>query len=526
MAKSKNESINISIFSALKVSEISKVPVLIMSNPGLGKSTTVAMFAKVRGYELQLLRGNSTTAEEVLGYDVARTEADANETKHLIPSWYSRLLKNKEAGKPTLLFLDEITTANEYVQAALLHLIFERMVGDEKIPDDTLIVSAGNYSQNLSNQMNLLPPLMNRFMIFNITPDSSDLDTFLCKFRGAIASPEGCPDNFMENLYKQMKELDSQQLTLSKKVYNKAGEHIERAIMETARFLMNSGEKVLDLKVKELQGIYAQLDSKEDDDKLYGFVTLRTLNYLRDVTLATYICFGKNGITSDNYKNMIDGLCGIGISRDRSKKNSGDLKITLIGNDFYKSMVNIINDIEKMNNDCLPAYEEFFSSVLKGATILDIPKMRAITDKIIEMRSDKRLVGIDRPIDPEVIKQMCQLIKETGESLCKSKSFSSSASGSATKISDTISVEEMNGIINNWNTVSNLIKSINDLVKGSNGSTTGYKQETVDTLNLTLDNLKRVVYRLRSWKKFITSEDKALGEMIVDVNDPFADKKK
>ena len=38
MAKSQNESINISIFTALKVSEISKVPVLIMSNPGLGTS--------------------------------------------------------------------------------------------------------------------------------------------------------------------------------------------------------------------------------------------------------------------------------------------------------------------------------------------------------------------------------------------------------------------------------------------------------------------------------------------------------
>ena len=73
MAKSLNDSINVSIFTALKVSEMSKVPVLIMSNPGLGKSTTVEMFADVRGYSLILLRGNSTTAEEVMGYDVADT---------------------------------------------------------------------------------------------------------------------------------------------------------------------------------------------------------------------------------------------------------------------------------------------------------------------------------------------------------------------------------------------------------------------------------------------------------------------
>ena len=136
MAKSLNDSINVSIFTALKVSEVSKVPVLIMSNPGVGKSTSVEMYAKVRGYNLVLLRGNSTTAEEIMGYDVADTNLEEPTTKHLRPSWYTKILKEHESGGKSLLFLDEITTANEYVQAALLHLVFERKVGDEKLPED------------------------------------------------------------------------------------------------------------------------------------------------------------------------------------------------------------------------------------------------------------------------------------------------------------------------------------------------------------------------------------------------------
>lgn len=58
MTKKEQNDINVSIFCALKVSEMSKVPVLLMANPGTGKSSTVEMFSEVRGYKLILLRGN------------------------------------------------------------------------------------------------------------------------------------------------------------------------------------------------------------------------------------------------------------------------------------------------------------------------------------------------------------------------------------------------------------------------------------------------------------------------------------
>ena len=187
MAKSKNNDINAQIFYALKVSEESRVPFLFMSAPGMGKSTSVDMFAKIRGYELEVLRGNSTSESEVMGYDVVDTTPGSKSTIHLRPSWYNKVLENAANGKRTLLFLDEITTCPEHVQSALLHLIFERKVGDENIPEDTLIVSAGNYSQSLGNTFGLIPPLMNRFCIFNIVPEKEDVKSFLCRYEGAIA---------------------------------------------------------------------------------------------------------------------------------------------------------------------------------------------------------------------------------------------------------------------------------------------------------------------------------------------------
>lgn len=98
MAKKKND-INAQIFYALKVSEDSKVPFLFMSAPGMGKSTSVSMFAKLRGYKLEILRGNSTSETEVMGYDVVDVDNPENKsTIHKRPSWYDRVLKNHENG--------------------------------------------------------------------------------------------------------------------------------------------------------------------------------------------------------------------------------------------------------------------------------------------------------------------------------------------------------------------------------------------------------------------------------------------
>lgn len=504
MAKSKNDNINISIFTALKVSEISKVPVLIMSNPGLGKSTSVEMFAEVRDYHLTLLRGNSTSPEEVLGFDVFdNTIKDAKSTKHLRPTWFAEILEVAEKGGKTLLFLDEITTCHSAIQAALLHLVFERKVGSERLPEDTLIVSAGNYAQNLSNSMEMLPPLMNRFMIFNITPDHTDLDTFLCKFDGAIASSEGKIKDFMGNLKETMKKLDAQEVDIPKDQYNKIGEYIERGIKQTARALMTSGSKPVDLAITDLNGIYADA---ENETKLYGFTTFRTLNYLRDVTIASFKCFGKSGITSDNYRNMIDGLCGIGISRDPKTKN---VVKTPISKDFYDTMVNIVNDIEKMKNDKFPKYTKFFNEIVDGKKKkFEVPEMQAVINKLSELKADKDLENIERPIDPACIEKLCKLSKDSGSSITKIKVSTTD------KFLDKVPTETFIGYVSYWNTLSDLITSLQSLISDS---TKGYKDDTMSLLKNTQEDLRTSGFKLRSIRKIILQEDPSMGSLIPDI---------
>lgn len=105
------ETINESIFKALKISEFSKIPFLFIGNPGTGKTTTVEMFCKIRGYELVLLRGSQSSPEEILGFDVnSRSEDKFTDKK--FPSWYRDVKNIYNNGGKVLLFLDEITGAN------------------------------------------------------------------------------------------------------------------------------------------------------------------------------------------------------------------------------------------------------------------------------------------------------------------------------------------------------------------------------------------------------------------------------
>lgn len=513
MAK-RNNNLNLDIFTALKVAEKSNVPVLLLSNPGQGKTSSTYMFCKVRSLttgqpmDYVLLRGNSTSAEEVMGYDVSPRDVTWEKPMsaiHLRPSWFQQVLDNHEKGIRTLLFLDEITTANEFVQAALLHLIFERSCGKEKLPEDTLIVAAGNYVGNLTQggTMALLPPVMNRFMIINLLPDHNDLDIFLNKYDGAIADKDGKCKNYMDEIHKQMIAMDKQELNIPEPKLNKIGEYFERSIKETARMLMTTAKKV-DLTVTDLQGIYSDTDN--NDSKVYGFVTFRTLNYLRDVTLAFYQCFGKAGICSDIYKSAIDGLCGLGITRNSSK--DGDVVKTKIGKEFYDSINLAVNDIEKMNNDKLPEYERFFIDITDGKKEFDIPTMQAIINKLSELKNDKDLQNIERPVDPGVVEKLCELSKKTGESLTRSKLSSSE------RILDKIPSEKFINLVYTWNTVADLISSVEGLVTDGK---LNYKEKERQLIKETNEGLRTVAFKLRSIKKLILQEDKALDGMIPDV---------
>lgn len=499
-----SNSVDMSIFVSLKVAETSarvlKEPLqpLLIGGPGTGKTTAVSLFAELEGYELVMLRGNSTSPEVVHGFDVAPTDitSETQSTRHLRPVWFQTVLDNAAAGKKTLLFLDEISTSNEFVQSALMQLVLDHKCYEEMLPEDCLVVAAANYSNNLSNTMTLLAPMLNRLMVINIVLSQRDIPHFLSKYEGSLS---GKRKVFKDELRKALVAVNNQAISedhCTPEFISKVGEYIETAVRDEAMQLCN--EKLLDLGVSELKDLYSDLEGK---DKLPGFCTPRSLSMAVTMAVSSYLCFGKAGLSSDNFKNMLYGLVGMSLAYDDKK----EVKKSIIVDRFFDAINEAGNDIEKMTNDRLPEYTKFFTDIANEE--LTVANCTLLTNKINEMLADKDISKIDRPIDPVYVDAISSKISETLKKAGKADKISS-----LTDIANNLAMspETFVGRVNDWNAISRLMSVLYSTV---NDSKKKYSQQTKETMANTKQTCREYFSRLKTFRKGF-SKDPAIANMI------------
>jgi hypothetical protein len=155
------------VVSSLETAIQAGMAVMLYGTPGIGKSDMVRSVAEKLGYELVDIRVSQLDPVDIRGLPtVDRTDPKAPRTIWTLPSWWPR------KGKKTMLFFDELNSGAQAVQAACYQIFLDRALGEEKLPDDTVIVAAGN---NLTDGgvVNQMPtPLKNR--ILHIDVDVND----------------------------------------------------------------------------------------------------------------------------------------------------------------------------------------------------------------------------------------------------------------------------------------------------------------------------------------------------------------
>lgn len=151
-----------------------RVPGLMLSHAGFGKTTTVRLYSKYYDYNCVELIPSQYAADDVVGVQVF--DSDTHQLVRKAPSWFRRLKELVESnGKRTILFIDEITTCNPYIQGPLLDLIFSRSIGEEKLPENVMVVAAGNYASDLNGEFTMSSPLINRFVLLNLAREDFDI---------------------------------------------------------------------------------------------------------------------------------------------------------------------------------------------------------------------------------------------------------------------------------------------------------------------------------------------------------------
>jgi len=140
---------------ALGVAVAARVPVLLWGAPGTGKTSAIRAMSDELGWTCETVIASIREPSDFAGLPVV---ADGNVA--FAPPRWARRLADEHVG---ILFLDEISTAPPAVQAALLRVVLERVVGDLELPEGIVVIAAANPPELAADGWDLSAPLANRF---------------------------------------------------------------------------------------------------------------------------------------------------------------------------------------------------------------------------------------------------------------------------------------------------------------------------------------------------------------------------
>ena len=141
---------------ALGVAIAARVPVLLWGAPGTGKTSAIRALAEAMGWPCETVIASIREPSDFAGLPVV---GDDGRVRFAPPLWADHLAEERRG----LLFLDEISTAPPAVQAALLRVVLERVVGDVALPEEVVVVAAANPPEQSADGWDLSAPLANRF---------------------------------------------------------------------------------------------------------------------------------------------------------------------------------------------------------------------------------------------------------------------------------------------------------------------------------------------------------------------------
>ena len=156
-------------------------PVFLWGPPGIGKSELIAdLGAELGGLVIDLrlsqmeptdLRGIPYPSKDSAGGNVMAWAPPIELPSESLAAQYPIVI----------LFLDEMNSAAPSVQAAAYQLTLGRRIGTYKLPDNVVIVAAGNRESDKGVTYRMPTPLANRFVHLEVRPDFDSWFTWAVK---------------------------------------------------------------------------------------------------------------------------------------------------------------------------------------------------------------------------------------------------------------------------------------------------------------------------------------------------------
>lgn len=181
------------LLSAFKI----KRPVFLWGPPGIGKSEVVAEITESLGGHMIDLRMAQMEPTDIRGIPYFNKEAGKMDWAPPIE------LPDQELASQypiVVLFLDEMNSSPPAVQAAGYQLVLNRRVGKYVLPDNVVIVAAGNRESDRGVTYRMPKPLSNRFVHLEMRPDFPTWQTWAIQ-HGVHADVVGYLSYFKNDMY-------------------------------------------------------------------------------------------------------------------------------------------------------------------------------------------------------------------------------------------------------------------------------------------------------------------------------------
>ena len=141
-----------------------KMSFMLWGATGVGKSETVRQLAKELGAELRDVRLCQKMPTDIGG--LPALDHETRQTVFYPPAFLAPSVDKK----PVILFFDEISLAADDTKGAVLGILEERQQAKIKIPDDWIIIAAGNRPEDMANARGLGAAANRRMLHIVIEP--------------------------------------------------------------------------------------------------------------------------------------------------------------------------------------------------------------------------------------------------------------------------------------------------------------------------------------------------------------------
>ncbi|MDR2566486.1 MAG: MoxR family ATPase [Bifidobacteriaceae bacterium] len=143
-------------------------PVFIWGAPGIGKSALVRRFAADLGLPCETLLGTQLAPEDLIGVpQLVEGDDGMTRSRFAPPTAIAQT-------EPFCLFLDELNASSPDVQKAMYSLVLDRRLGELQLPEDSVVIGAGNRATDSALARPMASALVNRMVHVHLRADPAD----------------------------------------------------------------------------------------------------------------------------------------------------------------------------------------------------------------------------------------------------------------------------------------------------------------------------------------------------------------